>query len=146
MGVIKAVCISEKKGTAKVNVGSGLLIEDFGIQGDAHAGSGHRQVSILSYEKIRDFKAEGAPVEDGSFGENLIAADIDLSELSVGTRLKCGEALLEVSQIGKECHSSCAIGKTMGRCIMPTEGIFAKVIKGGRVKSGDYIGLLPITL
>lgn len=142
MGVVKAVCISEKKGTPKVNVGSGLFIEDFGIEGDAHGGTGHRQVSLLSYEKICAFKAEGAKVEDGSFGENLIVAGINLQEVSVGTRIKCGEGLLEVSQIGKECHSSCAIGKAMGRCIMPTEGIFARVIKGGAVKSGDYIGFL----
>ena len=139
MGIIKAVCISEKKGTAKVNVGIGSLVENFGIENDAHAGNWHRQVSLLSYEKIQEFKAAGAPVKDGSFGENLIVSGMDLKNLPVGTILECGGALLEVSQIGKECHSKCAIGETMGTCIMPTEGIFAKVIKGGTVKVGDHI-------
>lgn len=140
MGTIKAVCISEKKGTAKVNVGEGLLIKDFGIENDAHGGSsGHRQVSLLSYEKIEDFKKAGASVEDGSFGENLIVEGIELKALPLGAKLACGEAILEVSQIGKKCHSQCAIGETMGTCIMPTEGIFGKVIKGGKVKIGDQV-------
>lgn len=146
MGTVKAVCISEKKGTPKVNVGSALLMENFGIEGDAHAGKWHRQVSLLSYEKIQEFKAKGAPVQDGSFGENIIVSQLNLKELPLGTRLECGEAILEITQIGKECHSKCIIGRTMGTCIMPTEGIFAAVIKGGVVKIGDKIKISRLPL
>lgn len=143
MGIIKGVCISKVKGTAKINIGEGLLVENHGIAGDAHAGtSGRRQVSLLSYEKILEFKAQGAQVVDGSFGENIIVQGINLRELPIGTRLKCGEAIIEISQIGKECHSSCAIGKAMGKCIMPTEGIFAVVIKGGIIKTGDTVDII----
>lgn len=116
MGIIRTICISKKKGTAKTPAkGSVRLIEGFGIEGDAHAGRWHRQISLLSYESIQDFKARGAQVRDGSFGENLITEGIDLSKLSVGTLLRAGEALLRVTQIGKECHSLCAIGRSYGK-------------------------------
>ena len=105
MGKIMAVNISEKKGTQKKNVHSARLMEEFGIEKDAHAGKWHRQVSLLSYEKIEEFKAKGAPIEDGAFGENLIVSGYDLKALPVGTRLRSGEVLLEVTQIGKKCHS-----------------------------------------
>lgn len=139
MAIIKAVCISEKKGTAKINIGHAEIVEDHGLKGDAHAGDWHRQVSLLSYEKIEEFKALGALVEDGSFGENLIVEGIDLKELSIGTRLRCNDVLLEVTQIGKECHNGCAIAQSVGRCIMPTEGIFARVLCGGMISVGDEI-------
>lgn len=139
MGKIIAVNISEKKGTQKVNVHSAKVIEDFGMENDAHAGKWHRQVSLLSYEKIEAFKEKGAPVEDGAFGENLIVQGIDLKELPVGTKLRCGDIVLEVTQIGKQCHSGCEIFKIMGDCIMPREGIFTRVLHGGVVSEGDDI-------
>lgn len=139
MGRVMAICISEKKGTQKSEVEEALFIEDFGIEEDAHAGKWHRQVSLLSYETIEEFKTRGAEVQDGAFGENVIAAGIDLIHLPVGTKLACGEILLEVTQIGKECHSHCQIYHKMGECIMPTNGIFTKVLKGGKMKKGDEI-------
>ena len=141
MGIIKAVCISEKKGTPKKPVAAGELVEGFGLRGDAHGGSWHRQVSLLSYEKAEDFRNAGAPVADGSFGENLLVSGMDLKSLPVGTVLKCGNALLQVTQIGKECHSRCVIGQTMGRCIMPEGGIFARVLRGGIVRNGDVVDI-----
>ena len=142
MGKIMAVNISEKKGTQKKNVHSARLMEEFGIEKDAHAGKWHRQVSLLSYEKIEEFKAKGAPIEDGAFGENLIVSGYDLKALPVGTRLRSGEVLLEVTQIGKKCHSGCEIYKIMGDCIMPREGIFAKVLESGTIKVGDKIEVI----
>ena len=139
MGKIIAVNISEKKGTQKKNVHRAKLIEEFGIENDAHAGKWHRQVSLLSYEKIEEFKAKGAPIEDGAFGENLIVSGYDLKNLPVGTRFRCGEVLLEVTQIGKQCHSGCEIFKIMGDCIMPREGIFTRVLHGGSIRIGDEI-------
>ena len=109
MGKVLAVCISEKKGTEKRNVGSAVFVEDWGLEGDAHAGKWHRQVSLLSNEKIEDFRARGAVVEDGAFGENLVVEGIDFAKLPVGTRFRCGEVVLELTQIGKECHNGCAI-------------------------------------
>jgi TatD DNase family protein len=139
MGKIMAVNISEKKGTQKINVHTAKVLEDFGIEKDAHAGKWHRQVSLLSYEKIEEFKAKGAPVEDGAFGENLIVQGIDLKHLPIGTHLRCNEVVLEVTQIGKQCHSGCEIYKIMGDCIMPREGIFTKVLHGGVLAEGDEI-------
>ena len=139
MGKIISVNISEKKGTQKKNVHRAKLIEEFGIENDAHAGKWHRQVSLLSYEKIEEFKAKGAPIEDGAFGENLIVSGYDLKNLPVGTRFRCGEVLLEVTQIGKQCHSGCEIFKIMGDCIMPREGIFTRVLHGGIIEEGDEI-------
>lgn len=142
MGKVMAVCISEKKGMQKKNVHEALFIEDFGLENDAHAGKWHRQVSLLSYEKIQDFKKKGAPVEDGAFGENLIVSGIDFKNLPVGTRFQSGDVVLEMTQIGKECHSGCEIYKIMGDCIMPREGVFARVIRGGRIREGDELTVL----
>lgn len=143
MGKVMAICISEKKGTQKRNVHEALFIEDFGLENDAHAGKWHRQVSLLSYEKIQDFKKKGAPVEDGAFGENLIVSGIDFKNLPVGTRFQSGDVVLEMTQIGKECHSHCAIYKKMGECIMPREGVFAKVIREGIIRPGDVMEAVP---
>jgi TatD DNase family protein len=137
MGIVMAVCVSEKKGTAKKNAGKATLIENYGLQGDAHAGGGHRQVSLLSLEKIEAFKCLGAKVTHGAFGENLVVEGIDFAAFSVGTLFRCGNILLRLSQIGKECHSRCAIFHTMGDCIMPREGVFAEVLKGGEISVGD---------
>ena len=139
MGKVTAVCTSPAKGTQKQNIGKGIFIEDYGIQGDAHAGKWHRQVSLLSYEKIEGFREIGAEVEDGAFGENLVVEGIDFRSLPVGTRLICNEVILEITQIGKECHHGCQIFQKMGDCIMPREGVFAKVIRGGTIRTGDVM-------
>ena len=141
-GIIKAVCTNLAKGTEKANVHSALLRENWGIEGDAHAGNWHRQVSLLSWQKVHEFNLQGAAVTDGAFGENLLVDGIDLAKLPVGTRLRCGDVLLEVTQIGKECHHDCAIRKRVGYCIMPHEGIFARVLEGGTVSEGDEIHTL----
>jgi len=132
---IVAVCIGERKGERKRRVESVRLREDYGIEGDAHAGRWHRQVSLLSSESINRMGNHAA----GDFAENITTEGINLSSLSVGTRLIAGEALLEVTQIGKECHSKCAIYNQSGDCIMPREGIFTRVLKGGEVKPGDDV-------
>ena len=141
-GIIKAVCISEKKGTKKTNVNEAELIYDFGIENDAHAGKWHRQVSLISKDKVDDFKnTYNVPIEDGAFGENLMVTNIDFKNLPIGTKfcVKESGAELILTQIGKECHEECTIKKAVGKCIMPTEGVFAKVIKGGHVKVGDTL-------
>ncbi|MGB8455513.1 MAG: MOSC domain-containing protein [Anaerocolumna sp.] len=137
MGKVMAVCISEKRGTPKINIKEAKLIADYGIEKDAHAGNWHRQVSLLSYDKVEEFRNKGAFVSDGAFGENLLVEGMDFKTLPVGTRLTCGEVILEMTQIGKECHSHCEIFKQVGDCIMPREGVFTKVIKGGTIKAGD---------
>lgn len=137
VGVVRAICISSRKGTEKHSIEEGFFLENFGIKGDAHGGKWHRQVSLLSYDKIKEFNDRGAGVEDGAFGENLVVEGIDFSSLPVGTRFYAGDAVLEMTQIGKECHSHCAIFHKMGECIMPREGVFARVLKGGRIRSGD---------
>ncbi|MGL4284454.1 MOSC domain-containing protein [Eubacterium aggregans] len=139
MGVVRAVCTSERKGIQKKNQGKATFRVDHGIEGDAHAGNWHRQVSLLSYERIAAFNAQGADVVDGAFGENLVVEGFDFSTLPVGTRFVCGEVILEMTQIGKECHNHCEIHKKMGTCIMPTQGVFAKVIHGGEIAVGDTI-------
>lgn len=139
MGVIKGICISEKRGTAKHEIEEAILAKDWGIQGDAHAGHWHRQVSLLSYEKIEEFRKKGADIELGAFGENLIVSGYDFRNLAVGTRFQCGEAVLEMTQIGKECHSHCEIYKRMGECIMPREGVSAIVLHGGTIRKGDLL-------
>ena len=139
MGLIKGICISEKRGTAKHEIEEAILAKDWGIQGDAHAGHWHRQVSLLSYEKIEEFREKGADIELGAFGENLIVSGYDFRNLAVGTRFQCGEAVLEMTQIGKECHSHCEIYKRMGECIMPREGVFAIVLHGGTIRKGDLL-------
>ena len=144
-GRVLAVCISERKGIQKTEVPSATFVEDWGIEGDAHAGKWHRQVSLLSFEKIEEFRARGADVNFGAFGENLIVEGFDLRMIPVGTRFRIGDAVLELTQIGKECHSHCAIYKVMGDCIMPREGVFTKVLKGGTVKAGDTVEQLPLS-
>ena len=139
MGVIKGICISENRGTAKHEIEKAILVKDWGIQGDAHAGHWHRQVSLLSYEKVEEFRKKGADIEPGAFGENLIVSGYDFRNLAVGTRFQCGEAVLEMTQIGKECHSHCEIYKRMGECIMPREGVFAIVLHGGTIRKGDIL-------
>ena len=141
-GRVIAVCISEKKGTQKTEVPSITLIPDHGIESDAHAGRWHRQVSLLALEKIEDFRARGAEVDYGAFGENIIVEGFDLRTLPVGTRFRIGEALLELTQTGKECHTHCAIYHQVGDCIMPREGVFTVVLEGGEVKAGDEIELI----
>ena len=142
MGTIHAVCTSPEKGTLKTNVGSALLQAGHGLAGDAHAGPWHRQVSLLSKEKIDDFRQK-LWVEYGAFGENLVVSGFDFRNLPVGSRFAVGEAVLEMTQIGKECHNGCAIRQQTGDCIMPREGVFARVLKGGEVRVGDEMTLLP---
>ena len=142
MGIVKAICISEKKGTQKYPIDQVKVIEDFGLEKDAHAGKWHRQVSLLSYEKIEEFRARGAEVEFGAFGENLVISGYDFKNVPVGTRFQCGNVILELTQIGKECHHGCQIFQKMGDCIMPREGVFCKVLHGGRIKTGDEFILL----
>ncbi|WP_305297480.1 MOSC domain-containing protein [Parvibacter caecicola] len=137
MGTIKAVCTSDRKGIQKTAQPSIVLKEDWGIDGDAHAGNWHRQVSLLAFEKIQGFNAQGAGVVDGAFGENIVVEGFDLKTLPIGTRFKSGEVELELTQVGKECHSHCAIYHKMGDCIMPREGVFCRVLHGGRLMVGD---------
>ncbi len=139
-GKVVAVSVSEKKGTRKINVGSVLLKKAFGIIGDAHAGNWHRQVSLLAGESIEKMHRKGLNVKAGDFAENITTEGIDLLSLKLGTRLKIDiDALLEISQIGKDCHSRCAIYYQAGDCIMPKEGIFARVLKDGSVRPGDRL-------
>ncbi len=139
MAKIIAVCTSDIKGIQKTQQQYIDLVLNHGIRGDAHAGDWHRQVSLLSYEKIEDFKAKGVDLLNGAFGENIIVSGINLSGLEIGTKLKSGNVVLEVTQIGKECHHHCAIYHKVGDCIMPREGIFAKVLSEGRLQQGDEI-------
>ncbi|MGY3748689.1 MOSC domain-containing protein [Vagococcus acidifermentans] len=143
MPTINALCLSEIKGVAKKPVAEVEVIADFGFKNDAHAGKWHRQVSLLGRENIDAFIKKGAPVVDGSFGENMIIEGIDLWHLPIGTQLVSGDIRLEVTQIGKKCHKGCAIRDIVGDCIMPREGIFTKVLSGGRLKVGDEIHVLP---
>lgn len=139
MGNVIAVCASEKKGTQKVNIESARFLENWGIENDAHAGDWHRQVSLLSHDKVEEFRARGADVESGAFGENLVVSGMDFRSFPVGTRFKCNEVLLELTQIGKECHAHCAIYHAVGDCIMPREGVFARVLHGGIISVGDEL-------
>lgn len=139
MGTIIAVCISDKKGIQKRAVPEIELRVGLGVVGDAHAGNWHRQVSLLAEESVDTMRGWGFELPPGAFAENLLTRGLDLKTLPVGTVLRVGTALLAVTQIGKECHSDCAIKKSAGRCVMPTEGIFAVVIRDGIVKPGDEI-------
>lgn len=140
MGKILAVCTSEKKGEKKHDVGEAVLRQDHGMEGDAHSGPWHRQVSLLSLDSVNKMRAMGADVYYGDFAENLTIEGIELFTLPIGTRMKVGaEIELEVTQIGKECHTGCAIRQQVGDCVMPREGIFARVITGGTVRVGDTI-------
>lgn len=138
-GKVVAVCVSEKKGVAKKSVGRGTLVVDHGLENDAHAANWHRQVSLLSHEKVEEFKQRGAQVEQGAFGENILVSGIDLRNLPVGTKLRSGDIELEVTQIGKECHAHCEIYHQVGDCIMPREGIFVRVLHGGEIAEGDVL-------
>ncbi|MCC8127157.1 MAG: MOSC domain-containing protein [Clostridiales bacterium] len=142
MGKIIGICISEARGTQKHEIEETEIVEGWGLKDDAHGGNWHRQVSLLSYEKIEEFRARGAEVEPGAFGENLIIEGYDLRSLPVGTRFRIGEAVLELTQIGKECHSHCLIYQKMGDCIMPREGVFTQVIKGGPIRKGDEVEMI----
>ena len=141
MGKILAVCISDKKGVQKKPVKEGVIKEDYGIEGDAHAGSdSFRQISLLDTTSIDKMKKLRVELKDGDFGENIVTEDMELLSLPIGSHIGTESGVvLEVTQIGKECHDRCAIYQQVGTCIMPTEGIFTKVIKGGVVKKGDEI-------
>jgi len=143
MAKIIAVCKSEKKGTRKKVVAEGILKEDYGLVGDAHADCcTHRQVSLLAMEGIEKMRGLGFEVGPGDFAENLTTQGVGLASLPIGTKVSVGKnVLLEVTQIGKDCHSGCAIYQEIGKCIMPKEGIFARVIRGGLVRAGDDIGV-----
>ena len=141
MAEVVAVCKSRKKGTRKESIPEGLLKENYGLIGDAHADSlTHRQVSLLATESIDKMRSLGFNLGPGDFAENITTAGIDLVTLPIGTRVLIGdEVALEITQIGKECHAACAIRRQIGQCIMPEEGVFARVAKGGLVKPGDMV-------
>lgn len=141
MGKINAICISSRRGTAKFLVDTAQFITEFGIVDDAHAGDWHRQVSLLGQAEVDEFKARGANVEPGAFGENILAEGFTFKNLPVGTRLRSGDVFFEITQIGKECHSHCAIYHQVGDCIMPREGVFARVLHGGKISVGDDLEL-----
>lgn len=136
---VTSVNLSARKTVRKTPGTSGTLLEGSGFEGDAHAGDWHRQVSLLAEESIAKMQAKGLDVDAGDFAENITTSGIDLVSLPVGTRVRVGSTLLEVSQIGKECHTKCAIYYQAGDCVMPKEGIFAIVLEGGRVSVGDEI-------
>lgn len=143
IGKVLDINISDKKGVVKHPIDEGVFIEGFGLEGDAHGGKWHRQVSLLGIESFKKMEKQGINgLKHGDFAENITTEGIILYELPIGTRLKIGETIQEVTQIGKECHTGCAIAQTVGKCIMPKEGIFTKVIKGGTVRPGDTIEVL----
>ena len=142
-GKIRAISVSEQKGAQKVNVPEAELRADFGIIGDAHSGNWHRQVSLLAVESIDKMVAKGAKVSPGDFAENITTEGIDLLKLSVGNKLKLGESTeLEITQFGKKCHSRCEIFEQVGDCIMPREGVFAKVTRAGAISVGGVIEVI----
>lgn len=141
-GKVVAVSISEAKGMPKTPVPSGRLIKEWGLDGDAHAGKWHRQVSLLAMESIEKMLALGADVAPGSFAENITTSGVDLVSLPIGTQMRIGEALVEVTQIGKVCHDHCAIFEQVGDCIMPREGIFVRVLDPGDVSAGSLVTVL----
>ncbi|MBN2857712.1 MAG: MOSC domain-containing protein [Candidatus Delongbacteria bacterium] len=144
-GKLKAICISENKGTEKHAVGA-ALINKKGIVGDAHAGDWHRQISLLSFDIVEKFRSENPQVKiiDGAFGENLLIEGIELCKPAVGDRIKIGEVELEITQIGKECHGDgCTIFRSVGKCIMPKTGLFSKVIRTGSIQPGDEVIYMP---
>ena len=139
-GTVTAVCVSDVRGVKKDELnGRTRIVEGYGIENDAHGGDWHRQVSLLSREKVREFNERGGGAGNGDFGENIVVDGIDLRALPVGTKLRVNDALLEVTQIGKECHRHCQIFDRVGDCIMPREGIFARVLSGGSVGKGDVV-------
>ena len=143
-GSVVALSISKKKGIPKSNVLAVMMREDWGIEGDIHAGNWHRQISLLAIESIEKMRAKGLNVRPGAFAENITTKGIDIPNLSVGDRLRIGETELEVTQIGKECHAKCAIYYRAGDCVMPREGIFARVIHGGKISAGDGVNVTPV--
>ncbi|MBP3853838.1 MAG: MOSC domain-containing protein [Erysipelotrichaceae bacterium] len=144
MGKVIAVCTSEKRGVQKKEVDHIVLRAHWGIESDAHAGDWHRQVSLLDLGKITDFKNRGVDVDFGAFGENIITEGFDWRQIPVDTQIRIGDCVLALTQIGKECHDHCAIYHAVGDCIMPREGVFTEVIKGGTIRKGDAISLLPL--
>ncbi len=143
-GKVVAVCVSDRKGIRKRDVGEAYLRRDWGLEGDAHAADWHRQVSLLAIESIDKMRAKGLNVNPGSFAENITVEGLDLPGIPLGTRVKLGEAEVEITQIGKICHTRCAIYHQAGDCVMPREGIFAKVLKEGRVQTGDQVEILSV--
>ena len=142
-GKIIAISISNKKGIPKTNIPSANLIEDWGSDGDVHAGKWHRQVSLLAIESINKMKEKGLPnIIPGAFAENITTEFLNLPQLEIGNKMKIGESVLEVTQIGKECHNRCAIFQTVGDCVMPREGIFAKVLTGGKILVNDNVEII----
>ena len=135
--IVESVNTSKKKGVQKHEVEEIEIIVDLGIKGDAHAGKWNRQVSFLAGEGVDKMKAKGLDLEPGAFGENVVTRGIDWSRVNVGGKIFINDLILEVTQIGKECHDHCAIYEAAGECIMPTQGIFTKVIKGGRIRAQD---------
>ena len=143
MGIIQAICISEVRGVQKHAIPEADLTPEWGIVGDAHAGDWHRQISLLADESVDTMRAIcQLDLDAGIFAENINTRGIEIKTLPVGTRLRVGETELEVTQIGKQCHNDCEIKRTTGKCVMPTEGIFAIVIKEGRIQAGDEIEVL----
>jgi MOSC domain-containing protein YiiM len=141
-GTIVAVCTSKHKGERKQNIGTSAVLAGLGLEGDAHAGFQHRQISLLALESIEKMQKLGLDVHPGDFAENLTVSGLDLVALPVGTKLQVNDVLLEVSQIGKECHTRCAIYYQAGDCVMPKEGIFAVVLTGGTVSVGDHLEVI----
>jgi MOSC domain-containing protein YiiM len=143
-GTVVAVCRSEQTGTRKEPCGEGIFIEDYGLERDAHAAQGiARQVSLLAEASIEKMKGQGLELNPGDFAENLTVGGMELFSLPVGTRLRVGgEVVLEISQIGKACHKGCAIFQAVGNCIMPKEGVFARVIRGGKIRTGEPVEIM----
>lgn len=141
-GIVVSINRSLEKGVKKTPIRKGVFIKDYGLKGDAHAGNWHRQVSLLSIESIEKMEGEGIEFKEGDFAENLTTKGLKVYELPLKTRIKVGEVILEISQIGKKCHDGCEIKKMTGHCIMPKEGVFAKVIKEGIIKENDPIEIL----
>lgn len=139
MGLIRAINISPKKGTVKVPVNQAMLRPEHGIVGDAHAGSWHRQVSLLPHESIEAVRAQLPDLADGAFAENIVTEGLDLASVAIGDRIRAGQAMLEVTQIGKECHNGCVIREVTGDCIMPREGVFCRVLEGGSIAPGSSL-------
>lgn len=142
-GCVRAISISARKGIPKKNVQEAVLRKEWGIEGDVHAGNWHRQVSILAMESIEKMRAKGLNVRPGAFAENITTEFIDVPHLTVGDRIHFGDTELEITQIGKECHTRCAIYFAAGDCVMPREGIFARVIRGGAIRIGDPVRVEP---
>lgn len=138
-GRVRAICTSERRGTEKHAVSEARFEKGYGIRGDAHAGNWHRQVSLLSYDKVKEFNERGAKVVDGAFGENLVVEDLDFRSFPVGTILECEDVVLKMTQIGKECHTHCQIYQRMGECIMPVQGVFAEVLVSGTIHVGSVM-------